>query len=45
VTAPDEEKEDDERRNISLGKACLELLGKDICKAERMSNWERRPLR
>lgn len=30
---------------IGLGSCCKELLGKDICKGERMSNWEMRPLR
>ena len=24
---------------------CKQLIGKEICKGERMSNWERRPLR
>jgi ribonuclease D len=33
-----------EKRN-GLAKVATELLGKEICKAERMSNWERRPLR
>ena len=29
----------------SLTKAVKELLGKEMCKQEQMSNWERRPLR
>lgn len=32
-------------KNLGLAKVATELLGKEICKAERMSNWERRPLR
>ena len=32
-------------KSISLGKACLEILGKDIDKSWRMSNWEKRPLK
>ncbi len=24
---------------------CKQLLGQEVCKAERMSNWEKRPLR
>lgn len=32
-------------KNLGLAKVALELLGKEICKGERMSNWERRPLR
>ena len=29
----------------SLGKACLDILGAEVDKSERMSNWEKRPLR
>lgn len=29
----------------SLAKVCQRLLGKKLCKAEQISNWERRPLR
>lgn len=32
-------------KKLGLAKVAAELLGKEICKAERMSNWERRPLR
>jgi ribonuclease D len=32
-------------KNIGLGHVCEQILGKSICKAERMSNWENRPLR
>jgi len=32
-------------KNLGLAKVANELLGKEICKGERMSNWERRPLR
>ena len=32
-------------KNIGLGYVCEQMLGKAICKAERMSNWENRPLR
>jgi ribonuclease D len=28
-----------------LAKVAMELLGKQICKVEQLSNWERRPLR
>ena len=30
---------------MGLAKLAAEMLGIEICKAERMSNWERRPLR
>lgn len=30
---------------VSLGQMCEQYLGKKLCKGERMSNWERRPLR
>jgi hypothetical protein len=30
---------------IGLGSVCKQLCGQEICKGERMSNWERRPLR
>ena len=30
---------------VSLGKACLDILGAEVDKSERMSNWEKRPLR
>lgn len=30
---------------MGLGNVCKEMIGKEICKGERMSNWERRPLR
>jgi len=32
-------------KSVSLGGVCKQLCGKEICKGERMSNWERRPLR
>lgn len=28
-----------------MGAVCKQLIGKEICKSERLSNWERRPLR
>ena len=30
---------------VGLTKVMKEVMGKPICKAEQMSNWERRPLR
>ena len=30
---------------IGLAKVSIEILGKEICKGEQMSNWEKRPLR
>lgn len=32
-------------KSVSLGAVCKQMYGKEICKGERMSNWERRPLR
>ena len=29
----------------SLAKVIMDLLGKNVCKVEQISNWERRPLR
>ena len=34
-----------ENGGSSLAKVCWRLLGKKLCKAEQISNWERRPLR
>jgi ribonuclease D len=34
-----------EDRKVGLTAVCLQHLGKEIDKSERMSNWEKRPLR
>jgi ribonuclease D len=33
------------QKNVGLAHVCKEIVGKSICKQERMSDWERRPLR
>ena len=35
----------DEAKNVGLSAVCKKLLQQEICKGERMSNWEMRPLR
>jgi len=35
----------DTATGMGLGNVCKDMVGKEICKGERMSNWERRPLR
>lgn len=36
---------EDKVKSVGLGSVCKQLLGQEVCKAERMSNWEKRPLR
>lgn len=33
------------KKTLSLSKICKEMLGKELCKFQQMSNWEYRPLR
>ena len=35
----------DEIKMVGLSSVCKNLLEKELCKGERMSNWEMRPLR
>lgn len=37
--------EKESKQSKGLDTVCFELLGLHICKGERMSNWEKRPLR
>ena len=39
------EGKEEKLKSVALGKVCEQLLGQVIDKSERMSNWERRPLR